>query len=196
MNQHIPQGPMGTGSQSTNEPQSSSTTESLKQSASQAKDNLKSKVNQLKLQAAEKGEQTAAQAKSTAADKIEGVSKTLRQTTERLQQEQDPNIAHYTQMVADKLEHAASYVRQCSVNDLKTDAESMARRHPAVFFGGMFLVGLAASRFFKASMEPRETEHETSFEETSEDEYLESTGEDIAASAMEPEYPSHPIPTL
>ena len=34
---------------------------------------------------------------------------------------------------------------------LRQDAEDMARRHPAVFFGGMFLAGLVVGNFVKAS---------------------------------------------
>jgi hypothetical protein len=53
---------------------------------------------------------------------------------------------------------------------LRHDVEDIARRHPAVFFGGMFVAGLAAARFFKASCET-----EPGLGESTGDEYHQET---------------------
>jgi hypothetical protein len=49
-------------------------------------------------------------------------------------------------------------VLERSFQDLRRDAEDIARRHPAVFFGGMFVAGLALARFAKASADRSEFE--------------------------------------
>jgi hypothetical protein len=123
----------------------------MKQTARDAGQKIKSKASQAMSQAKERGEAFAQERKSRAADRIEGFKESLHQTAERFEREEDPNIAHYTRMAADKLEQAAAYIRDCDIRDLRHDAEDLARRHPALFFGGMFVAGLAMARFFKAS---------------------------------------------
>src|SRR6266850_4166916 len=52
----------------------------------------------------------------------------------------------------------ASYLRGKEPGDFLYDLESYARRSPEVVFGGLFVVGLAAARFLKASRKrPRHT---------------------------------------
>src|SRR6185436_13634778 len=86
-------------------------------------------------------------------NRLSGVSESIRHTAERFEQEHDPHIAHYTRLAADQIERAAAYVREHDLNQLRRDGEELARRHPAIFFGGMFVAGLAAARFLKASAE-------------------------------------------
>jgi hypothetical protein len=54
----------------------------------------------------------------------------------------------------------ADYLRTRDLNALRRDAEDMARRHPALLFGGLFLTGLVLGNLVKASRrkmdQPRE----------------------------------------
>jgi len=59
--------------------------------------------------------------------------------------------AEFGHKVADQVERAADYLRTRDVRNILSDAENYARRSPAVFLGGAFLLGLAASRFLKSS---------------------------------------------
>lgn len=134
--------------------------ETVKETARQAKDTLrvkagemKSKVGEIGAKVKEQGQDYVDEQKARTADRIEGYSDTVREASERMKREQDPNIAHYTRLMADKLDQAAQYIRNCEVNDLRREAETLARNHPAVFFGGMFVAGLALARFVKASAE-------------------------------------------
>jgi len=124
---------------------------SVTETVRETKDKLKAKTKEVASQARERGEEYVRQGKEQAADRIVGVSQTIRQTADRFEQEHDPNIAHYTRLAADTLERAATYVRQRDLSQLHRDGEELARRHPAIFLGGMFVVGLAAARFLKAS---------------------------------------------
>lgn len=134
--------------------------DTMRETARQTKDTLrvkagevKSKVSELGAKVKEHGQDYVDDQKARTADRIEGYSDTVREASERMKREQDPNIAHYTRLMADKLDQAAQYVRNCEVNDLRREAEILARNHPAVFFGGMFVAGLAIARFVKASAE-------------------------------------------
>jgi hypothetical protein len=70
--------------------------------------------------------------------------------TARSLEEQDPNIAWFTHRAADKIQGVADYVRSQDFRALRADAEDVARRHPAVFFGGLFLAGLMLGNVAKA----------------------------------------------
>jgi gas vesicle protein len=125
----------------------------LKDKVRETKETLKSKTKEIVEQAKQRGEEYVEQNKERAAQRIGGVGETIRQSAERLEKENDPNIAHYTRLVAEKLEGAASFIRERDLTQLRQEGEDIARRHPAAFFGGMFVAGLAVSRFFKASAE-------------------------------------------
>ena len=158
MNEHISQAPL-TGT--TPEPGSSrpaETTAGIKGSLREARESLKSKASAATAQAKEHGQEYLQQNKARAADRLQDYSESVRETAERFERERDPNIAHYTSLMADKLERAAAYVRERDFRDLRRDAEELARRHPAVFFGGMFVTGLALARFFKASTDRLDSE--------------------------------------
>jgi gas vesicle protein len=129
------------------------TSPSLKDSMRQTKETISSKASEVAAQAKERGQEYLHEGKDRTAERIESYGESMHQAADRFEREHDPNIAHYTAMMANKLEHAASYLRQRDFRDLRRDAEELARRHPAVFFGGMFVAGLAAARFFKASCE-------------------------------------------
>ena len=127
--------------------------EEVKSTAREAKDTITTKTKEVVSQAKGYGQEYAQQGRERTASRIGDVSRTMRETADRFERERDPNIAHYTRMLADRLEGAASYVRERDFNRMRSDCEDLARRHPAVFFGGMFIAGFAAIRFLKASAE-------------------------------------------
>lgn len=166
MNEPISSNPGTTGTPGMASTQSSDTAARVKETARETKETVKAKVSEVAGQARERGEAYLEEGKERAAGRIEGYGESLRETASRFERENDPNIAHYTSMMADKLESAASYIRERDFRDLRRDAEDLARRHPAVFFGGMFIAGLAAARFFKASYENQGPSTETSMYDT------------------------------
>ena len=62
--------------------------------------------------------------------------------------------AEFGHKVADRVEQTAQYLRTRDVRGIVNDAENYARRSPAVFLGGAFLLGIAVSRFLKSSRPP------------------------------------------
>src|SRR5688500_5373336 len=64
------------------------------------------------------------------------------------------SVADYADAAARYVEEASRYLERADVNDLVADVQDAVRRQPAVFLTGMFLVGVAAARFIKATEPP------------------------------------------
>jgi hypothetical protein len=121
-------------------------TQTARQTASKVRDAASSTA----LRAKEEAQRFAAEKKETTANRITSYSSAIHDTARSLE-EQDPNIAWFTHRTADRLQGVADYVRNRDFATLRHDAEDMARRHPAMFFGGMFLAGLIVGNVVKAS---------------------------------------------
>lgn len=130
---------------------SASTAPGIKKSFQEAGQKLKSKVQEATAQAKEQGEKYLEHNKSRTADCVGKIGDSLRESADRFEAEEDPNIAHYARLLADKVETAASYVRERDFKELQSDAMDFTRRHPAMVYGGMFTAGLLLARFLKAS---------------------------------------------
>ena len=124
--------------------------QSLADSARRAKETVKTSVTETGARLKQQAGEAAEQKKREAADRLRGYSSAVHESAQSFEQE-DPNIAHFTHQAADKLQGVADYVRDSDFTSLKTDAENLARRHPIVFFGGLFLGGLIIGNLLKAS---------------------------------------------
>jgi len=84
-------------------------------------------------------------------------AQTLRDSGTQMSQEGSGNqqVVHLTQMAADQVERLGGYLERVSGDELLRDAEQFARRRPWMVAGIGLIVGLAASRFLKASSERR-----------------------------------------
>lgn len=105
--------------------------------------------------AAEKATTKLEEQKSTLSGGLASVAGSVRQVSDNLT---GPDIqdgiskftAEYSQLAARKIENVANYLERKSVREMYTDVESFARRNPAVFVGGAFVLGLIAARFLKS----------------------------------------------
>lgn len=136
----------------------SAVTDATKRSAQQAKDaanrmvgQAKGQAKQLTQQATEQGTQMLNDQKSRAADSLGGIGSALRRAAQTLHEEQDENLARYTESLADGVDSGASYLRDHDFRSLLNDAGDIARRRPELVLGGAFIAGLALVRFLKAS---------------------------------------------
>jgi hypothetical protein len=90
------------------------------------------------------------QGKQQMADRIRRLGSALRSASDTLREE-DKVVARYADYASETIEKAAGYVSSADVARTVHDVERFARRQPALFFGGAFLLGLAAGRFLKSS---------------------------------------------
>ncbi len=94
--------------------------------------------------------------KSNVAAGLTNVADSIRQVGKNLRETDDQNniarvTARYGETLAEKIESFSDYIEQVRIKDLTRDVEGFARRQPALFIGGAFLVGLLATRFLKTS---------------------------------------------
>src|SRR5688500_14160170 len=128
----------------------SGTKNKIAQTARETAAKGKSTANNTALRAKEKTKRLTAKKKEIHATRIGSYSSAIHDTARSLE-EKDPNIAWFTHQAADRLQGIADYMRNRDFSALRQDAENMARRHPATFFGGMFLAGLIVGNIVKAS---------------------------------------------
>lgn len=127
------------------------TVSNLKEGARETTAQLKSRGSETAHQLQDQSRAFAETRKAEVAGKISGCGAAVRRAAEKLREENDPNIAEYAELVADRFERAGDYVQTRDFGSMFRDIENMARRRPEILFGGMFVAGLAISRFFKAS---------------------------------------------
>jgi hypothetical protein len=82
----------------------------------------------------------------------EGLGK-LAQTIHRIsgEMEEQPGIANLATTVAEQTDRAANYLRTTDAREIVANVEDLARRSPALFLAGAFVLGAVASRFVKAA---------------------------------------------
>ena len=90
--------------------------------------------------------------KNRAADGLGGIANVIRNAGNELRNENEA-LASYVDMASDQLRRFADQIRQKGVADMMDDVHNFARRRPALFIGGAFLVGLGIARFLKSSAE-------------------------------------------
>ena len=89
--------------------------------------------------------------KENLAQKVAKYGEALHAASERLRSEEGNLLANPAQKAADQLQSISSYLHEKEPADFLEDLETFTRRRPEVVFGGLFVAGLAAARFFKAS---------------------------------------------
>jgi ElaB/YqjD/DUF883 family membrane-anchored ribosome-binding protein len=130
------------------------------------KDTASSLLSQAKSTAGEAYDKVAEKATSTIEEKKAGltgsltsVADSIRQVGDNLNRSTDTGAVteyskQYANTAAEKLESVARYFDNKDLKAIARDAESFARRNPAIFLGGAFALGILAARFFKSSPTP------------------------------------------
>ena len=79
------------------------------------------------------------------------VAQAVRHTTDRMREAGHEGFASYVQQAADQLDGFARGLQNKSLDEVVKDVQLFARRHPALFIGGAFGLGLLGGRFLKSS---------------------------------------------
>jgi hypothetical protein len=122
-----------------------------REQGSAAVDEIKTAAQSAAREAQEAGRDFVHEQKENLAQRVHKYAEALRAASERLRDEEGNVLAEPAQKGAEQLERMSSYLREKEPNDFLEDLETFARRKPEVVFGGLFVVGLAAARFLKAS---------------------------------------------
>jgi hypothetical protein len=154
-------------SQSTQRPSSppaskSSTIEQVKQHASNLTDQARAEagktkaLGEKKIRAATESVKAtsrdyAKQKKTQAASEIGVLRDAVQKAADKLIEENHEGVAGYVSAAAEQLDRLRESIEERSVGDLVGEAQRVARKHPEIVYGGMFVAGLALMRFLKAS---------------------------------------------
>jgi hypothetical protein len=147
-----PAGGIGVGGSSSNATSGAlqDTKNKIKDTAREAASKVKAAASDTATRAKDEAGRIVSEKRDEAANRIGNYSSAIHESARSLEQE-DPNIAWFTHRAADKIQGVADYMRSRDFSGLRSDVEGMARRHPAAFFGGMFLAGLILGNVVKAS---------------------------------------------
>lgn len=91
------------------------------------------------------------QGKSAAAESAASTSDVLEHAAEDFSAHGQETLARTTGMLAGQLSQLAEQLERRSLDDLSQEAMRLARRNPGLFLAGGVALGIALSRFFKAS---------------------------------------------
>jgi hypothetical protein len=126
-------------------------TASMKQMASEATTKAKEMGRDAAHQLQEQSQEFAQSRRNELGTRIKSGGEALRRAAEKLREDDDPNIARYAEMAAERIERVGEYVQERDFGAICRDVENAARKRPELFFGGLLVAGLAISRFLKAS---------------------------------------------
>lgn len=131
--------------------------QAISQTAREAATKVKTAASDAASRAREEAERLAMEKREAAASRVGGYSNALHDSARSLE-EKDPNIAYFAHQAADKIQGLADYIRNRDFAALRNDCADFSRRHPAMFFGGLFVAGLLVGNMMKATARPRSEE--------------------------------------
>jgi pyridoxal biosynthesis lyase PdxS len=126
-------------------------TEAKKGEVVQAAQHLKEQVQSVGQDVKERTQSVIEEGKGRLTSSLDGIALTLGQTSEGLQSNELGQLAPYGERLQDWTQGLSDYLKTAKPADLLHDVEKLARRQPALFLGGAFVVGLATARFLKSS---------------------------------------------
>ena len=120
------------------------------------------KTEQIKNTAAEKGREMKEEAagrtktkleegKAYGQQNLEGTAQALRDTAEKLKNENQEYMARYTDWIAGQVDSLAQYFRERNVDEVFEDFRTLSHRRPGVVMGGALLAGFLTARFLSSS---------------------------------------------
>ena len=134
----------------------STVTEGAKNIAAQVKESGGKLAGEAIGQVKEKATGKIEEQKTNLAQGLDSVAQTIRQVGDTLKGTETPagvasTTAEYSDKLARQVEQFSDYLERHNVSELMRDVESFARRNPAYFIGGAFLLGFLGARFLKSS---------------------------------------------
>jgi len=93
--------------------------------------------------------------KNRAAAGLGGIADVIRSAGNELRNENE-TLASYVDTASDQMKRFADQIREKGIADLLDDVQVFARRRPALFIGGAFLLGFGIARFLKSSADRNE----------------------------------------
>ena len=138
--------------------------EKVTTAASQVAEQTQRKAAEYAKQAQTQGAQMLDQQRTRAAEGVHTLGEAVRRAAGKFREDHDDNIAGYVDAAADEVQRLGDYLQQRDLASLWQDTQSFGRRRPELFLGGMFVAGLALTRFLKASAERQQSQSMQSYQ--------------------------------
>lgn len=126
--------------------------------AGEVKEQIQEKASELVSRATEQAQSQIAMQKEKAVNTLGSVAGALRQTSQTLRSQDQAPFAQFADKAAEQIDNLTSYLQNHEPQELLTEVERFARRQPALFIGGAFVLGLLGARFLKSSAESQQRE--------------------------------------
>jgi uncharacterized protein YjbJ (UPF0337 family) len=123
----------------------------VKETVGQVADQAQHAAGQVVDQARQQVSSRLAGQKERAAEGLTSVAHALRQTSQQLREQDQQAVTGYIESAASQVERVSNYLKHNDLGGLIEDVEQFARRQPALFLGGTFVLGLLGARFLKSS---------------------------------------------
>jgi ElaB/YqjD/DUF883 family membrane-anchored ribosome-binding protein len=121
----------------------------------QAQEKVQEKTQEVRSQASDKLREQVDQRSTMAGQQVTSVADAMRRTGQTMREEGNDAPAKVTDAVAERAERLGDYLTRTDGQRMLDDVEDFARRQPWVMAFGGLVLGIAASRFLKASSEGR-----------------------------------------
>ena len=131
--------------------QAEKSTQDAKERAGDIKDKVKAQAQDAKNRAQAEAAKGFEQGKGRVVSQVSSVAQAFRKTGEQLRDEDQDDLAGYTERIADEVEKVSGYLEGKSLRDVMGDVETFARQRPSLFVGGALALGLVAARFLRSS---------------------------------------------
>jgi ElaB/YqjD/DUF883 family membrane-anchored ribosome-binding protein len=127
------------------------TAQNLQDTAQDVMQQTKETAGQVVGQAKEQAANQLDDRKEQVAESFGSVAEALRAAGNHLRENEQAPIARYADKAAARVDQFAYQLRGKDMQEIVRDMEDYARRQPALFLGGAFVVGLLAARFLKST---------------------------------------------
>ena len=117
------------------------------------REKLKSDAADVIETAKQAGEQKFETGKKSAAEQAQKLAGVMEQAATQLKESDLQSLADYTSEIANSIKSVSDSLRHRSIDDFLKDTQSLARSNPTLFLLGSIGIGVAISRFLKASAE-------------------------------------------
>ncbi len=129
----------------------SETAQDAKDRAGDIKDKVKAQAQDARDRAQAEAAKGFEQGKGRVVSQVSSVAQAFRKTGEQLRDEDQGDLAGYTERIADEVEKVSGYLEGKGLRDVMGDVETFARQRPSLFVGGALALGLVAARFLRSS---------------------------------------------
>ena len=132
--------------------------EMMRETGRRAKDEVVRSTRQTSAQMQEKAGEFLDERKGRAAEEVGVFGQALRRAAETLDENGDQAAGRYVHQAADMVDSCADWLHHKSASEMARSCGDFTRRHPEIVLGGLFVAGIAAARFLKASERQRDRE--------------------------------------